>query len=160
MVSDKSLETGEEYRDIYENLKICLCPQNQLESLLVEKIAVDFWRLRRVIRFETGSISKYLEDIFKNFYDYSKKDNVKIDQEIEELKEEINWNSRYLKYLEKHLVSFDKPVWKKDDMESHIVEDFYMILGNIPSNELSKQEREAICYENMDFHETKSTTFK
>ena len=61
-------ENEDEYQEMLNNLIDCLSPQNQMESLLVEKIAIDFWRLKRVIRFETGSIQKYLEEIFKEFY--------------------------------------------------------------------------------------------
>lgn len=57
-----------EYEELLRNLISSLSPENQVESLLVEKIAIDFWRLRRVIRFEAGSIGKYLEEIFKEFY--------------------------------------------------------------------------------------------
>ncbi|MBX9743964.1 MAG: hypothetical protein K2X08_01995 [Chlamydiales bacterium] len=62
-----------EYEELLSNLVSSLSPQNQIESLLVEKIAIDFWRLRRVIQFEAESISKYLETIFQEFYTYGKK---------------------------------------------------------------------------------------
>lgn len=64
-------EDGNEYQEMLTNLIVCLSPKNQLEALLAEKIAVDFWRLRRVIRFETGSIEERLTHIFKDFYSYS-----------------------------------------------------------------------------------------
>lgn len=54
-------ENQAEYDELLANLIQCLAPSNQMESLLVEKIAVDFWRLRRTIRFEAGSISQQIE---------------------------------------------------------------------------------------------------
>ena len=62
-----------ECEELLSNLVSSLSPQNQVESLLVEKVAIDFWRLRRVIRFEAGSIGQHLETIFKEFYTYGKK---------------------------------------------------------------------------------------
>ena len=98
-----------EYLEMLNNLVDCLDPQNQMESLLVEKIAIDFWRLRRVIRFESGSIEKYLETIFKDFYSYGKSDNDEIDAEILMKKEQIDWNAIYINYLKNEKVSFDQP---------------------------------------------------
>ena len=57
-----------EYQEMLANLVDCLLPQNQMESLLVEKIAIDFWRLRRVIRFEAGSIGKYLKTVIRESF--------------------------------------------------------------------------------------------
>lgn len=53
-------ESLEEYQEVFDNLMASLTPSNQLESLLVEKIVVDFWRLRRVIRFEMGGIAEHV----------------------------------------------------------------------------------------------------
>lgn len=91
------------------NLIGCLTPHNQIESLLVEKIAIDFWRLRRVIRFECGSIGEHLETIFKEFYSYSKKNNEEIDFDIQGKRKQIAWMISYLEYLRNEEVSFDQP---------------------------------------------------
>ena len=60
-----------------------------MECLLVEKIAVDYWRLRRVLRFESGSIRKLLDMAISDYYDKADyfgnkehKDNEQIDEEI------------------------------------------------------------------------------
>ena len=50
-------ESLSEYRELLQNITEGLKPTDQVESLLVEKIAVDFWRLRRVINFESHCIS-------------------------------------------------------------------------------------------------------
>jgi hypothetical protein len=66
-------ENEEEYTQMLTNIINCLLPKNQIESLLVEKIAIDFWRLRRVMRFESGSIAKHVETLYHEFYSYGKK---------------------------------------------------------------------------------------
>ena len=124
------------------NLIDCLFPQNQMESLLVEKIAMDFWRLRRLIRFETGSIGKCLEAIFKKYYDYSRKNNEQIDKEIQANIKYIEWIATYVEYLKKGKVSFDQPIWKEEEFESDIIEDYYLLAKTI--NELSLDIRDKL----------------
>ena len=78
-------ENAEEYHDLLNNLISCLNPNNQMEMLLVEKISIDFWRLRRVIRFESGSIRKFIEDALKDIYSFGKQSNQELDNEITHL---------------------------------------------------------------------------
>jgi hypothetical protein len=68
-------ESESEYQEILDNLEGSLSPCNQMESLLVEKIAVDFWRLRRTIRFETGSLAKCINSLLKDIYSFGNKNN-------------------------------------------------------------------------------------
>lgn len=131
IASSLGKEDEAEYIQMLNNLINCLAPQNQMESLLVEKIAIDFWRLRRVIRFESGSIEKYLETIFKDFYSYGKSDNDEIDAEILMKKEQIDWNAIYINYLKNEKVSFDQPQWETEDLESDISEDFCLIIQSV-----------------------------
>ena len=84
-------EDEQEYRELLDGLVISLNPTGQMECLLVEKITVDFWRLRRVLRFETGSIRKLIDMAINNYYtktDYlgarENKPNEEIDEEIAE----------------------------------------------------------------------------
>jgi hypothetical protein len=76
--SEEEKENIEDYEELLCNLVDSLGPCNQMESLLVEKIAVDFWRLRRTIRFETGSITKYIKSLLEECYSGGHKDNNKI----------------------------------------------------------------------------------
>lgn len=137
-------ENEEEYLEMLTNLVVCLNPQNQMESLLVEKIAIDFWRLRRVIRFEAGSIGKCLEIIFEEFYSYDRKNNEKIDTEIQWKKDYIDWITSYVEHLKNEEVSFDQPIWKGEEIESDILEDFFLIVKTIES--LAYAEKEKILY--------------
>ena len=43
-----------------------LMPVGSLETLLVEKIALNYWRLRRLVRFETGEIRGGRDDFREN----------------------------------------------------------------------------------------------
>lgn len=61
-------EDAQEYKELLDGLILSLNPSGQMECLLVEKIAVDYWRLRRVLRFESGSIRKILDMAISNYY--------------------------------------------------------------------------------------------
>lgn len=134
-----------EYEELLDKLMECLLPRNQIESLLVEKIAVDFWRLRRTIRFEAGSISKHIEQLIKSGYS-ERSDNDTLDREIEYAEKRIRWNTAYLKHLRKNEVTFDQPTWESKSILSDIVEDFRLIargLSNLTAaehNSLYKEE--------------------
>jgi hypothetical protein len=147
-------EDESEYHEMLSNLINCLSPQNQMESLLVEKIALDFWRLRRVIRFETGSIGHYLETLFTEFYSLGRKNNTYMDQEIARNKQSIDWNNAYIECLKKEEVSFNQPVWEGTDIENDISADFCLIARSI--NGLSRTERERIGEGVIDFAELKA----
>jgi hypothetical protein len=56
---------GREDRSLYDAMLAGLVedlrPEGQIELLLVEKIAVDHWRLKRVIRFETAGVMRSVD---------------------------------------------------------------------------------------------------
>lgn len=147
--SGPECENEDEYREILKNFTDCLSPSNQLESLLIEKIAVDFWRLRRTIRFETGSIVKGIQSLLKEFYSYGRKNNEEVEKEIHEKEKFLEWNMGYIECLSKGEVTFDQPEWEGQNITSDIIEDFYMIAKEIPS--LSKDQRERLYYRHADF---------
>lgn len=127
-------ENEEEYRQLFHNLVVSLNPSDQMEHLLVEKITVDFWRLRRVLRFETGSIRKHLDMVIYDYYNKTDwqenkpKTNNELGEDIKEQQDHFNWNNCYIKALKAGLVSFDKPVWKGEGLESDIVDDLYDVI--------------------------------
>ena len=137
-------ENEENYHEILRNLNDCLNPSNQLESLLVEKIAVDFWRLGRTIRFETGSIVKGIQSLLKEVYSHGNKSNEEIDEEIHHKENLLEWNSTYIECLSKGEVTFDQSEWKGENITSDIIDDFYMIAKEISS--LTKDQRERLYY--------------
>lgn len=139
IASGAGQENQAEYEELLTNLTQCLSPSNQMESLLVEKIAVDSWRLRRTIRFEAGSISKHIEELIVSCYGYSRSNTAEIDKQIEYAKERIAWNAAYLKHLKKNEVSFDESTWEGKNISSDIGEDFFQIARALPN--LTRPER-------------------
>jgi hypothetical protein len=55
-------EDAQEYHELFTELKSDLAPVGRMEMMLVEKIAVNYWRLRRLVRYETGEIRCRLDD--------------------------------------------------------------------------------------------------
>lgn len=144
LLSESERENISDYEELLYNLVDSLGPCNQIESLLVEKIAVDFWRLRRTIRFEAGSIAERIQSLFEEFYSGGNKDNNKIDKEVHETERCLEWNLAYIQCLSKKEVTFDQPKWQGRDISSDILDDFYMLAKEIPS--LSKEQRERLYY--------------
>jgi hypothetical protein len=133
--SGEGKESEKEYTELLNNLTASLNPSGQMEHLLVEKIAVDFWRLRRVLRFETGSIRKYLDMATYDYYNEKNFDgenenrkNDEIDKEIDEQQGYLDWNNAYIKALKKGIINLDNPTWKGEDLESNLVEELYDVI--------------------------------
>ena len=70
-----------EYHELMTELKKDLAPVGRMEMLMVEKIAVNYWRLKRLLRHETGEIRTQLDDFrdsalrthYKNSYNPGQK---------------------------------------------------------------------------------------
>jgi len=54
-------ESRRQFQLLLDQLRRDLQPQGTLEELLVEKVAVCYWRQRRLLRYETGQIRKDLD---------------------------------------------------------------------------------------------------
>lgn len=150
IASGAGQENQEEYEGLLTNLIQSLSPRNQIESLLVEKIAVDFWRLRRTIRFETGSINKNIERIIFSHYS-SRASNDALDSRVKQAEEQISWNVSYLKYLKRNEVSFKNPIWEGRTVVSDISEDFFLIARSLP--DLTRPERDLLYEKEWTFEE-------
>ena len=61
-------EKEEEFTELFENLHDTYCPEGPMEEILVERIAIGYWRLRRAIRFETGMLREDLDSILFDYY--------------------------------------------------------------------------------------------
>jgi hypothetical protein len=83
-------ESPEEFDALLTDLKTQLNPAGTLEEMLVEKVVVAYWRLRRAYKYEVGLIREELDTATEDFYsrEYNKIDE-EIDQEIENNKEAI-----------------------------------------------------------------------
>ena len=62
-------ESQEEFNALVLDLRNQFNPQGPLEEMLVEKIAVAYWRLRRVYRYEAGVIKRNLSTTFDRYYE-------------------------------------------------------------------------------------------
>jgi len=86
-------------------------PQGAVEGLLVEKIAVAYWRLRRACRYESGLVQRDIDQTAEHFYNQTNwkqekihKTDQQLDQEIAEQKEWIaDWqnNKRQFRRMKK-----------------------------------------------------------
>ena len=155
-------ENAEEYNELLNGLIESLVPDGQMEYLLVEKLAVDFWRLKRVLRFETGSLRKYLDFVINDYYsettwgdEKKHKSNDELDKRIVKIQEGIEWNLAYKKVLEKGEVTFDAPTWENDSISSDILDDLYRVVKTLKYSVLIEGERTLFEDGALDFSQLK-----
>lgn len=88
-------EDVEEFKFILQSLREDIKPENILEEIAVEKIAVNYWRLRRIVNAEKGYLRIELDNLSKKLEDdvlrlmYSKRGTVEDEIEQERLKNQI-----------------------------------------------------------------------
>jgi len=116
----------EEFDAFLEALQTQLVPAGTLEEMLVEKIAVAYWRLRRAYKYEVGLIRKELDTATDDYYSgetassgyKEQKTDYEIEQEIEENKGAIeSWTQ-------------DKRDFNKMRKKNKPLEDIYNWEGN------------------------------
>lgn len=56
-------ESRKEFEELHERLRSSLSPDDFVEEMLIERIAVAYWRLRRVIKAEKGYIQSHFVDL-------------------------------------------------------------------------------------------------
>ncbi|HLD70032.1 MAG TPA: hypothetical protein VJA17_04625 [Candidatus Omnitrophota bacterium] len=156
-------EDEQEYRELLDGLVVSLNPAGQMECLLVEKIAVDFWRLRRVLRFEAGSTRKFLDMAISNYYNKADwegkkehRENEKIDEDIAKQKEFIDWNNHYIKALKSGAVTFDNPTWSNESLESNLEEDLILIMESIGEKIMTEDEYLDFKDKGLEFEQMKA----
>ncbi|MHC4475255.1 MAG: hypothetical protein ACYTEL_06405 [Planctomycetota bacterium] len=90
-------ESADEFSVLLQDLKTQLAPFGSLEEMLVEKIAVAYWRLRRAYRYEVGLLRNELDNAADDFYSNPDwkgkrvKTDEEIDKEIEKAKDKIKY---------------------------------------------------------------------
>ena len=102
ITAGEGAENPDEFSALLDDLKVQLQPQGTLEEMLVEKVAVAYWRLRRAYRYESGLIRRELDTASDDFHEGRNqefngkhKTDEQIEAKIAEEKEELE-------------------VWKKD----------------------------------------------
>jgi len=131
IVTGDGKEDERQYRELMDGLVASLNPSGQMEYLLVEKIAVDYWRLRRVLRFETGSIRNILDMAISDYYDkrdyFGKKErkgNDEIDEEISTYKDKQD------KASEERIAEL-----KRQKLKNKLAEEVTVKIGSLPPGE-------------------------
>lgn len=94
-------ENPEEFNALMEDLSTQLKPVGVLEEMLVEKIAVAYWRLRRAYRYEAGLIRDKLDDAVNDFYENTDYDGQKFNKTDEEIERDIKQEQENLEIWEK-----------------------------------------------------------
>ena len=103
-------ENPEEFNTLLADLGTQLQPQGTLEEMLVEKIAVAYWRLRRAYRYEVGLIRNELDDSTYKFYsktnysgDKQNKTDEQIEKDIKQEQEDLEmWENDKIKLTAMH----------------------------------------------------------
>ncbi|TKJ36311.1 MAG: hypothetical protein CEE38_12925 [Planctomycetes bacterium B3_Pla] len=98
-------EDPEEFNALLVDLKAQLAPAGTLEEMLVEKVAVAYWRLRRAYRYEVGLIRKELDTAADDFYGEEDWQHKKVNEADDEIDREIAEHKEGIEY------------WKKDKRE-------------------------------------------
>ena len=131
ITSGDGKEDEQEYNELLDGLIVSLTPSGQIECLLVEKIAADYWRLRRVLRFESGSIRKILDMAISDYYektDYfgnkEHKDNEQLDAEIAGYEDKQDANSQ------KQVADLNR-----QKLKNKIAEEVAVRIGSLPAED-------------------------
>lgn len=111
-----SFENPQDYERLKHSLMASLKPTNAAQCLLVENIATDYWRLRRVYGYELQQFEVYgaslLKRMSKAVTDPETRDRVAADRTA--LKKEINQLTAIIKTLQTGKVTFEGDRWLGD----------------------------------------------
>jgi CRISPR/Cas system-associated endonuclease Cas1 len=118
-------ENPDEFNALLDDLKTQLAPEGTLEEMLVEKIAVSYWRLRRAYRYEVGRIRDELDNANEDFYNNTTWDGHKLNKTDEEIEQEIKQEQEQIEEWEK-----DKKQLTKMHKDGKSLEDIYKWEGN------------------------------
>jgi len=78
------------YQEFKKGIFESLHPQNQLQTSLAEKVAVDMWRLRKVLRFEAGAIAKEQQALYTYGSDCGTYKEYKLKEELKDLQDQLS----------------------------------------------------------------------
>ncbi|MCP4261192.1 MAG: hypothetical protein GY774_27350 [Planctomycetes bacterium] len=118
-------ESPEEFNSLLEDMRTQLNPMGTLEEMLVEKIVVAYWRLRRAYRYEVGLIRKELDTATDDFYSEEDWQHKKVNKTDEEIDQEIEENKGIIESWNQ-----DKKDFTKMRKQGKPLEDIYDWEGN------------------------------
>lgn len=89
-------ENPQEFEGLWNSLKTQFAPEGALEEMLVEKVAVAYWRMRRAHRYEVGLIRSDLDNAVEDFYSETRWDHKKQNKTDAEIDDQIAAEKREL----------------------------------------------------------------
>ena len=94
-------EDPEEFNRLLEDLRVELIPEGTLEEMLVEKIAVAYWRLRRAYKYEVGLVRDKIDTASDDYYRTKNWEGKRPNKLPEEIENEIERQQTQIDYWEK-----------------------------------------------------------
>ena len=94
-------ENPEEFNALLSDLMQQFRPEGTLEEILVEKIAVSYWRLRRAYKYEAGLIRNKLDNATDDYYDNTDWEDNKCHRTDEEIDQDIKQEQECLEEWDK-----------------------------------------------------------
>ncbi|MBF0556183.1 MAG: hypothetical protein HQK96_16810 [Nitrospirae bacterium] len=127
-----------EYQELLSSFIDDLHPEGQTQTILVENIAVNYWRLKRVWRYEAGSIS----EISANVPEWTHSDNslengsrinhiVDLNKKIKEVESHIAGTCEYMNSIKAGCVRFDVKKWTCKGITRSINASLAMVLEKL-----------------------------
>jgi len=101
ITAGEGAENPEEFNALTEDLMTQFAPVGAIEKMLVEKITVSYWRLRRACRYEVGLIRNELDNATDKFYDKKNYNGDKVNKTDEEIGRDIKQEKEILDEWEK-----------------------------------------------------------
>ncbi len=120
LTAGEGAEDPTEFAALSQDLMSQFQPQGTLEEMLVEKIAVAYWRLRRAYRYEAGLIRLELDTAAEKYYGKYRSDGEKKHRTDEQIDAEIAQEREAFAYWQK-----DKNDLSKMHKEGRPLEDIY-----------------------------------
>lgn len=140
-------ENPEEFNALLADLGAQLQPQGTLEEMLVEKIAVAYWRLRRAYKYEVGLIRNELDNATDKFYskttyggDKKNKTDEEIEQDIKQEKEHVAQWQRDKRDLSR-MYEAGKPLEEIYDWGANWEQLYHKVENLISEDELDDDEK-------------------
>lgn len=101
-------EDPDEFNQLLNHLQTELSPVGTLEEMLVEKIAVAYWRLRRAYKYEVGLIREKTDTATDDFFGRRNWEGKRITKSPEEIEKEITAQEELVRYWEKDRADLQK----------------------------------------------------
>ncbi len=101
-------ENPDAFGALLVDLRNQLAPEGTLEEMLVEKVAVAYWRMRRAYEYEAGLIRDKLDNATDSFYSSKKWDGQKEHQTDDEIEKEVAETKGYIQAWQNDKVELTK----------------------------------------------------